>query len=343
VKSLIQPRAARGSATPTRAAGDSVAFFRGAFLRHTPDRHAVMLPPGAHRKYHEHPEPITDAQIRAHLAGQVTLAAPAACGGHAALLPLDLDAGGLPALLGLLDLVAARGLWAFGQYCPRPDWPEAEQRGYVWLPFDELADAQQLQLLGQELIASLAPPARAEARAHAGETRLPLGRHRHTGRFGTLLLPGLQLPLDLDPAAALAALRRAWRPNPIACLPPLPPPVYEPPERPPRPQGSSPPGQVSIERYNAEHDLISLLASYGATRAAGRAGRRLMHCCGHPDERRASLLLVRRRGSQEWLCRCLSQHQNCVLAGKVRDSFGVYCAMERLEPAEALRRLNGRG
>lgn len=342
MKSLIHPRAAEGSATPSRAVGDDrVAFFRDAFLRHAPERHAVMLPPGARRKYHERPSSITDAQIRAHLAGQLTLAAPAVHDGRAVLLPLDLDAGGLPALQALLNQATQRELWAFGQYCPRAGWPEAEQRGYVWVPFSELADAQRLQLLGQALIAAL--PQSAETRAHAGETRLPLGHHRHTGRFGTLLLPGLQLPIDDDPAAALDALRRAWRPNPVASLPPLPPPAYEPPERPHRPPSAPTGGQgITIDRYNQSTDLRALLASYGARRAAGRIGRRLLHCCGHPDERRASLLLVRRRGSDQWLCRCLSQHHACPLSGQVRDAFGVYCALERLTPAEALRRLNGR-
>lgn len=348
VKSLIQPRAAEGTATPSRAAGDDrVAFFRGAFLRHEPIHHARMLSARSARngrKYNDEPGPISDDQILAHLAGQVTLAAPGARGGRSALLPLDLDGGGLPVLQALLDQAAQRGLWAFGQYCPRADWPEEAQRGYVWLPFDELADAAQLQLLGQELIATLAPPAKAEARAHAAHSRLPLAYHRHTKQFGDLLLPDRPIvPIDPDPAAAFEQLRRAWRTNPIASLPPLPPPTLEPPERPPRPPGAATGGQgVTIDRYNESTDLRALLASYGARRAAGRIGRRLMHCCGHPDEYRASLLLLRRRGSDTLLCRCLSQFHNCPLSGQVRDAFGVYCALERLTPAEALRRLNGR-
>ncbi|HEU4327359.1 MAG TPA: hypothetical protein VFS21_29750 [Roseiflexaceae bacterium] len=344
-----QPRQAR-TASPSgdlgASPGDLVAWFRRAFLRARPQRHALMTDPAVAqatgRKYHERSSSIHSTQIRAHLAGRLTLAAPAAVDGRACLLPLDLDTGGLPALLALLDQAAQRGLWAFGQFCPRPGWAEADQRGYIWLPFDQLVPAAQLQLLGEQLIQAVARPGWSiEARTHAGVTRLPLGRHRHTGRFGDLLLPDRTLPIDHDPRAALEALRAVWRPNPAAALPPLPAARPVPAQRPVAPlrraEGTSNPG-ITIAAYNQATDLPALLLSYGAR----WAGRRLLHCPAHADQRRASLLLIQRRGSDELLCRCLSQHSGCVLAGAVRDAFGVYCALERLTPAEALRKLNGR-
>jgi hypothetical protein len=96
---------------------------------------------------------------------------------------------------------------------------------------------------------------------------------------------------------------------------------------------------ITIDRYNQDNELVALLERYGARRARG--SRRLMHCCGHEDSHRASLLLWEGR-SGVLCCRCLSEHHNCPLAGQMRDAFAVYCAMEALTPAEALRRLNGR-
>jgi hypothetical protein len=50
---------------------------------------------------------ITDVMIPRHLEGTIALAAPAAVRGHAHLLPLDIDAGGLDAIRALIDLVTA--------------------------------------------------------------------------------------------------------------------------------------------------------------------------------------------------------------------------------------------
>ena len=100
-----------------------VAFFRRAFLRHAPRRYAIMLTPDeAQRlgqKYMERRGMITDTMITRHLAGAMTLAAPAAVDHRAHLLPLDIDAGGIAALHALLAETKLRDLWAFGQYCPK--------------------------------------------------------------------------------------------------------------------------------------------------------------------------------------------------------------------------------
>jgi hypothetical protein len=122
--------------------------FRRAFLRHVPRRYALMLAPAEAQclgqKYRERRGAITDTLIARHLTSVLSLAAPAAVDGHAHLLPLDVDAGGSDAIHALIAEATRRELWAFGQYCPRRGLNETDQRGYVWLPFDTLANAQRL-------------------------------------------------------------------------------------------------------------------------------------------------------------------------------------------------------
>src|SRR5215212_11311433 len=185
--------------------------FRRAFLRHAPRRYALMLAPvEAQRlgqKYIGRRGAISDTMIAHHLHGAISLAAPAAVDGRAHLLPLDIDAGGIDAIQALLAEAARRKLWAFGQYCRRDGLAEADQRGYVWLPFDTLADAQRLQALGAQLIAAASQPEwKIETRAFHAATRLPLARHTHTGRFGDLILADQQIAIDQDSAGALADL-----------------------------------------------------------------------------------------------------------------------------------------
>jgi hypothetical protein len=205
-----------------------VALVRRAFLRHAPRRYAVMLALDAAerlgQKYIGRRGAITDAMIARHLEGTITLAAPAAVQGHAHLLPLDIDAGGIDAIDALLALAEQHSLWGFGQYTPRMGLADAEQRGYVWLAFDAFVEAERLQLLGAQLIATLNRPLwKIEARATHAATRLPLARHTHTGRFGELVLGDQRINIDADPTAALAALRAAYRENSSTLLPALPP------------------------------------------------------------------------------------------------------------------------
>src|SRR5258708_3525916 len=104
--------------------------------------------------------------IARHLAGAITLAAPAAVDHRAHLLPLDIDAGGIGAIRALIMASLQQELWAFGQYSLRQDLADENQRGYVWLPFDAPADTARLQALGTELIAAIRQPGwKIEARA----------------------------------------------------------------------------------------------------------------------------------------------------------------------------------
>ena len=315
-----------------------VEFFRHAFLRHAPRRYAVMLALDAAQrlgqKYRGRRGAITDAMIIRHLAGTIALAAPAAVHGHAYVLPLDIDAGGVDAIHALLALAQLRSLWAFGQYTPRIGLADAEQRGYVWLPFDSLVEAERLQLLGAQLLAALDQPLwKIEARATHAVTRLPLARHTHTGRFGELLLDERRLSIDNNPTVALTALRDTYCENSSAALPTLP----------PAPSlGLSPATRrngdgITIAHYNQLTALDALLQFYGA-RPSGRRG--LYFCPFHADEH-ANLSVYTHQGQQ--CCRCFSAHSDCPLAQHRRnDAFNVYCIGEGIDVTTALRRLNGR-
>jgi hypothetical protein len=316
-----------------------VAFFRRAFLRHAPGRYAVMLTRDAAQrlgqKYAERRGAITDSMIARHLIGAITLAAPAAIDGRAQLLPLDVDAGGIDAIRMLLAEVTQQELWAFGQYCPRPDLADADQRGYVWLPFDTMMDTNRLQALGAQLIAATHQSEwKIETRASHAVTRLPLARHTHTRRFGDLMLGDQLISIDQNPAGAFAELHFAYRENPSASLPELPPPL-QPTARPattPR-NGAG----ITITRYNQAHDIEDLIRFYGARPAKWRG---LYFCPFHLDEH-ASLQVYTAKGHR--YVHCLSAHSDCPLAAHGRnDAFNVYCIGERIDAREALRWLNRR-
>jgi hypothetical protein len=204
-----------------------VAFFRRAFLRHAPRRYALMLTPAQaqrlSQKYMERRGMITDTLIARHLAGAITLAAPAAVDNRAQLLPLDVDAGGIEAIHALIAETKLRDLWAFGQYCLRLGLADEQQRGYVWLPFDVLTDTDRLQALGAQLIAATRRLGwKIEPRAIHAVTRLPMARHRHTGHFGDLVLGDQRISIDQDPAGAFAELADVYCENRSAELPQLP-------------------------------------------------------------------------------------------------------------------------
>jgi hypothetical protein len=286
-----------------------IAFFRRAFLRHAPRRYAVMLTlDEAQRlgqKYMERRGMITDAMIVRHLAGTITLAAPAAVDNRAHLLPLDIDSGGIDAIHALLAEIKLRELWAFAQYSLRQGLAEQQQRGYVWLPFDTLVDTQRLQVLGAQLIAAISQPEwKIEARAIHAVTRLPLARHTHTGRFGKLVIGDRRIDIDQDPASALVELHHIYHENPSTELPDLP--------LVPQPATTTAPSRngkgITITRYNETHDVEDLIRFYEA-RPSGRRG--LYYCPFHPDQH-ASLSLYTYRGQR--YCRCFSAHSNCPLA-----------------------------
>ncbi|HEU4329415.1 MAG TPA: hypothetical protein VFS21_40130 [Roseiflexaceae bacterium] len=331
---------------------EQVAFFRHAFLAHGPQRYALMQSE-AHcaatgHKYYERRGALSDHQIAQHLAGGSCYAVPVAHVGLSALLSHDVDAGGLPAVLALLAAARQRSLWAFGQYDP------VRGRGYVWVPFTELVDNRQLVQLGHELIAEVAQPGWSieNRNATSAVTRLPLGRHRWSGRFGLLLLDDQVLDLDQDHAGGLAALLTSWSPNAPELLPPLPPAPPAPEVTPAHPgpvtpapaptvtPRSGPRGSVTIARFNAEHSLERLLLEAGAELADPR--NRLFYCPFHNEGERPNLWIT--KDGQ----RCGCNSPKCRLnRARGFDAFNIHCLRLGIDPEDRdgvraeLRRLNG--
>ena len=78
-------------------------------MRHNPRRHGVMQAPSTGPKYIESPHPPTPAQIAAHLAGTLTLAAPATTDGQASAIVYDIDSQAWEAIPALLMAAEQRG------------------------------------------------------------------------------------------------------------------------------------------------------------------------------------------------------------------------------------------
>jgi hypothetical protein len=309
-----------------------IAQYRTLFLRHAPQRFARMLSPAEAEargeKYHDNDGILTDQMIAQQLEGKVSYAIPWEANGLASILPLDIDSGGLRAILTLLEECRRRGLWAFGQYTPRPGVPDEEQHGYVFVPFADLVNVERIQRLGDELLTSIEGAGwKIENRAHRADTRLPMTRHQVNGSFGELVLPHERIPIDPEPTAALNLLFAAYQANPIDALP-------LPKEHKHIKREHITRDGIDIARFNHEHDLEDLLVSYGAR----RVGRGLYLCPFH-DDKRASLGVYVRNG--QTFCHCLSKHSDCPLSLRGRnDAFSVYCAGEELSVEEALRKLN---
>lgn len=309
--------------------------YRAYFLRHEPQRYARMLPPEeaeqAREKYHDVSGRLTDENLFEQLIGGQSFAVPWEANGLAHMLPLDIDSGGLPAIQTLLAECRRRGLWAFGHYTPRAGADEADQHGYVFVPFSDLENVARIQRLGDELLQSVATYGwKIENRAHGADTRLPFTYHQVNRTWGELILLEERIALASSPAAVLQHLFAIYQENPVELLPP-PPPAPQRKER-QRPAGDS----IDITRFNEEHELTDLLEYYGARRVA-----KGLYLCPFHDDRRASLGVYVRHGKT--YCHCLSRNSDCALSVRGRnDAFNVYCIGERLTTEEALRKLNSR-
>jgi len=317
-----------------------------AYLRPGQQRHAWMLPPDLARrrgrKYDECARPIAEGQIAAHLAGRATYAVPAAAHGLASVLPLDVDAGGLDAIRALLREADHRGWFTFGQYAPY-DHPSDgwQERGYVWLVVAELTAAERLQQAGHTLIDAVDRAGwRIDSRAHAGDTRLPFGRHTFAVQIGWLIVRNAVLSLDTDRDHALATLAAAYRENSVDSLPLLSPATpatavatYQLPNA----------GGLSIDaikaQFNADVPLTATLEKYGGRR--DRHSPQLWHCpCGNHRGVSASLHLQEARqpaygdyiaNGHNPACHFATGHR------KVWDSFNVELALSGRSFVEMLR------
>ena len=217
-------------------------------------------------KYHDVAGQVTSAMIARQLNGKQSFAVPVEQNGLACYLPLDVDSGGLPAIHALLAACSQRGLWAFGQYTPRPALASDEQHGYVYIP-TELTAAGRLSSLGDELIAAVRNTHQAdwkiENRAHGADTRLPFALHTHTGRFGELVLLHETIRIDGQVSFALRRLFGELRENSAELLP-------RPPETRPaaRSREYTTGDGITIDRYVSTTELPDLLTQYGAKRVS---------------------------------------------------------------------------
>lgn len=282
-----------------------IAQYRTLFLRHEPQRFARMLFPSEAEargeKYHDVDGTLTDQMLVRQLEGRESYAVPWEANGLACVLPLDVDSGGLAAIQTLLTECQRRGLWAFGQYTPRPGLPDEEQHGYIFVPFADLVNATRIQRLGDELLTSVEGSGwKIENRAHGADTRLPMTRHQVNGSFGELILPDETIPIDPDPTIVLNLLFAVYQENPTNLLPP-------PPEARSSTREQSTGYGIDISRFNHEHDIEDLLVSYGARRIS-----RGLYLCPFHDDKRASLGVYIRNGQK--FCHCLSRHSDCPLS-----------------------------
>jgi hypothetical protein len=315
--------------------------YRGVFLAHQPAHQGRMTGPGVDGKFINVHHPITDRELDAHLAGQLTLAAPLIGPDDLAYIAaIDLDVGGEIALRRLLLEAQMCDLSAFAITSSSPQ----HDGGHVWLLFDAPTHPERLRLVAENLVTALGLAA--ETYPTRKTLRLPLGLHRRARRRGTLLLPtGAALDLDAggtvleEALTAIAALPR----NRTAQLPQLPPPA-------PRPRSTHPNVTSTtdsiIAAYNQATDLVALLESYGGKVAQlRRFGRTLLHCpCSnhaHGDAR-PSLEIQPAKKARYGQHVAIGHAPGCQFAterGQVMDAFRVFCTWEGITPTQAIERL----
>ena len=319
-----------------------IELFQQVMLRHSPQRHGIMMPVGSSKKYDDRATPLTPQMLANHLSGTMTLAAPAAANGQAAVLVIDIDADALPTIYALLDAAQERGFWGWAEFHPRDDWPDEQQRGYVWISVDRLAPDAQVQLYGKQLIAAADIPdairSRIECRTHNSITRLPFAKHTHTGRFGIILFDDVAIDLNRDSEGGFDLWARAYKTNDTGLLPQLPSPRPTPAAARPISSPTIRPTQRTYQprelktHFNHAHDVAHIVLGKGGRRYS----RTLIHCpCGqHAHHDRNASLLIRPSTKSEYgayivqgytpTCRFYSPN------GEVWDAFNVYMVLHGL-------------
>ncbi len=304
-------------------------------LQHGPDRNAPMCSLAefqrSGKKYNDRSGALSSGQLWAHIRGRQTYAVPAAANDLGCWLAIDQDSDATEAIPLLLAEARRRGLCAIGVIQPN-------NKGYIHLRTADLVNIERLRLLGDELVHAVARPEwhkQPENRACNSDTRLPLGRHTWTGKHGTLLLQsGEMVDIDPDPEAAWSLLCKVWQPIDPATLP-------EAPTAPVRATKGIPSTGSLIARFNAEHDVETLLKKYGASQRRG-TGKGLYVCPFHPDNNPSLKVYEDQHGRMA--CRCYSSNSGCPLSERGHyDAFNVYCIGEGtnstpLAPLEALQR-----
>jgi len=190
-------------------------LLRQVVLKHDPARHGLMLPPNPRAKYHEFASAPTEEQLHQHLAGVITLAAPATDNDLAGCIVLDVDAEALTRVPLLIEAARQNELWAWGEI------HETSDRGYVHIPFVQLANAAALKHLGDTLIIAaglhhVAPKDLDNRTMNNAITRLPFGVHTWTGQRGLLVFPdGASYDLNTQLDAGLTTWCDRYTENPL--------------------------------------------------------------------------------------------------------------------------------
>ena len=334
--------------------------YRRALLRHAPPTHARMTPAGFTAKYlRADPatgapyEAITDSDLAAHLAGDITLAAQLQRDGHSHLAACDLDTGGEAALRRVQRAAERRGCHAIAIALDAG----AHDGGHVWIVFRDAHPAEDLRALMRDILADAGVHS-TEVYPSGADLRLPLGLHRRAGRRG-LLIASSAAPaqdIDADPRAALAAFLDACVETDAAPV------ARARADQQARAEAAAaqaaaradltlppPPGAdytTIIRAFNAATDMVQLLEAYGARVSHRYAnGRVMLHCAAHQDHRNGdahpSLMVQPGTGGQagKVICGCFAP--GCRLHNaphQVKDVFEAYCILEGISHREGIRR-----
>ncbi len=315
--------------------------FSALFLRHEPPSKARQNRPQADKKYTKLHEPLSTRDVADLLTGRETYAVPlVGVSSLAYWIAADVDHGGVVALWRLLDAALQYGICGFAITSTTSE----HDGGWFWALMAGPFHPERGRLL-IKAIAATADVA-VEAYPSGKAARLPLGRHRWTGKRGQLLLQDRRT-LDLDRgerATLTTALEwiEALSPNSLGLLPHLPEPVQSAP-RAAKPTTTA--GCDLITTYNQTTDLISKLQGYGCRVAKHLPhGGVLLHCgCPmhkHRDQKPSLEVKPAIKAKYgRWVVHGYSP--GCVLhteQGQVFAPFDVEMAFEGLSAADVIKR-----
>ncbi len=327
-----------------------VSLLERACLRHAPTRHGIMTTHAQHEatgeKYLDRSRKPTRRQLEEHLKGTLTLAVPAARHNSSAMIILDVDAEAFERVPLLIEAAHQHGLWAWGEI------HEERNRGYCYVPFADLVNAEQLKQLGDLLISdaglSHIPASLLDNRTmNQAITRLPFGVHTWTQTRGLVIFAnGDSYDLNTDLDAGL----RAWSERYSENQPPAP---HQPEpasqNAPARPRATKQPQHdqtydytaADIQRmYNERHDVCDILAAHGGRRGS----RNNWHCpCGNhksSKDRHGSLQIKAARNPKYGAHIVQGFSADCLFFSdphKTYDAFNVYAALNGLSNTDMLK------
>ncbi len=294
---------------------------------HRASRYARMNPPGSDAKYITVDQPLTDAQLDAHLRGEETYAAyiigseKDAEGRPAGLVSgacVELDQDSIAGAGRVLGAAEKRGVTAFSQAVKGAGNHDGS---HTWILFDQRVTPADAARLARQIATEAGYPD-AEIWPNGAAIRLPFGIHTHTQKRGRLILQSGET-YDLDDADQFsmgAACAAALPKNPA---PPEPPKVERILHRMQDTlRLASRNGPSPIAQFNAAHKPEDLIEQYG-----GRRTRDGWTCnCGVQHSHTTQLQVLSGGGIVSYSpdCRWAPHYTS----GKVQDAFGLYCLVE---------------